>query len=428
METFRIVSVLFDYPPDCDPIFYSNLDGEQKKNVSCLKFNSQLPETQKELEQYGGISLYSKFWYFKIVKLLDFLKTVKEEKILFLDALDTNIISPLEEIMEKYDRSNKKIIFGAEWDLWPPTKYSDLYKNKPKSGPMYLNSGTYIGDRNYIIRCLQLIIDEGIENLKDDQGAWTWIYLLDDNVDIDNEMNLFFTTHKNKTNVMHDNIIVPEACIIHDNGPSSKETIKLNSIYESMCPMPPKTRGNLIPMKYKKMRQRPEEWMNGSSGLYELIEQVNLHFHKKTYSMLEIGSYFGESTVLFMKYGNIKQIYCVDPYINGYDPSDSSSNRLDMNEVKKIFYRNVVNRFSTVKHIEKESLSLQSADAKDIDFIYVDGNHNIDYVEKEIKHLIEIFSPKIIAGHDYNMVGTAINKILGKPDNVYSDYSWIKVL
>lgn len=423
----KVLTVLFDYPDNIDPLFYSNLTKEDMNYVECLRFCSRNGEDHNRLKEYGDISLYSKFWYFKIVKVLEFLKTIDCEIVLFMDALDTNIIAPLKEIENIYNKDFKaEIVFGAEKDLWPVTKYADLYKQT--NSDLYLNSGTYIGKREYIIKKLEEIVEEGIQNLSDDQGAWSWAYLTDDKIVIDDEMKLFFTTHKNKKET-YAGIVKPNSCIIHDNGPVSTETEKLNPLYEGMAPMPERTRGTLIPNEYKGMRQRPEEWLAGSEGLYELIQDVN-EILPERYSMIEVGSYFGESSIIFLKYAQLGKLFCVDPYIQNYDPLDSSSTRLPMTEVRKIFEKNITERFKNSKHIPKTSLALRKSDVDNlnIDFIYLDGDHRLEYVKNEVEYMIKTFNPKVIAGHDYNMVNEAINNSIGKPDKVYRDYSWIKAI
>ena len=67
-----------------------------------------------------------------------------------------------------------------------------------------------------------------------------------------------------------------------------------------------------------------------------------------------------------------------------------------------------------------------------IDFIYIDGSHS----EENVRRDVELYLPKlkkngIIAGHDYlelvwpDLVNV-VTDIVGKPDIVFSDTSWIK--
>lgn len=67
------------------------------------------------------------------------------------------------------------------------------------------------------------------------------------------------------------------------------------------------------------------------------------------------------------------------------------------------------------------------------DGVYLDSRHEQEWLEAEIKAWLPcIKKGGFIAGHDFNMdftgVQMAVNKMLGGPDHVYSDSSWIKRL
>lgn len=226
MEKIALMSVLFDYPDYYQPTFEKNaLKFFQKENIHIVRMTNLINEG----------SYYDKLFYYKIVGLLDYVKKNilgKYEFILFLDGTDTNFISSPHNILEKFKNFDCSVLFGAEYGLWPPTNYSHLYSQKPKlTDKFYLNSGTYIGYTNKIVSHLEEIIEKKYQDGIDDQGKWSIQYLLNDDIKIDQECKIFFSTYLSKKDVILENNSVKllniDACIVHDNGPFGDDTIKL---------------------------------------------------------------------------------------------------------------------------------------------------------------------------------------------------------
>ena len=168
-------------------------------------------------------------------------------------------------------------------------------------------------------------------------------------------------------------------------------------------------------------------------GLIELCEFVTEN-NTLCLSMVEIGSFSGVSASIFAQFFPV--VYCVDPWCSGYDDKDLGSNpkiynmkkvEAQFNEVAKMY-----------KHIfKKKGKSLDIA--KDfidggIDMVYIDAIHQYKPVKDDIKTwLPKIVKGGILAGHDYGSkhfpgVKKAVNEMIGKPDKVFSDTSWIKLL
>jgi hypothetical protein len=132
----------------------------------------------------------------------------------------------------------------------------------------------------------------------------------------------------------------------------------------------------------------------------------------------EIGSYWGASSCLFAYY--CKKVFCID-YFNqleryeaGYDKNISC-------------FDNIVK----IKSFSLDGVSLFKDNYFDI--VYLDASHEY----KDITGDINAWKPKIknngfISGHDYQTlcpgVIRAVDELLGKPDKIYEDSSWIKRL
>jgi hypothetical protein len=220
------MTVLFDYPDYYSPTFYENaLKFYDKEDIYVVRFNKVI-----ESESY-----YDKLFYYKVVGLLDYIETHivgNYDYILFLDATDTNFISSPENMINIFKNYDCSVLLGAEYGLWPPTNYEHLYETKTKlTDKFYLNSGTYIGYTDKIAFHLKDIIEKKYQNGIDDQGRWSIQYLLNDDLKIDQECKIFFSTYLSKKDVIIDgdksSLNNLSACIIHDNGPYGDDTIKL---------------------------------------------------------------------------------------------------------------------------------------------------------------------------------------------------------
>jgi predicted O-methyltransferase YrrM len=72
------------------------------------------------------------------------------------------------------------------------------------------------------------------------------------------------------------------------------------------------------------------------------------------------------------------------------------------------------------------------------DFIYIDGLHTYDGVKTDITNYLPLVKEGgVIGGHDYTDnvvhkhlegVKRAVDEMLGKPDKVFKDNSWIKYI
>jgi predicted O-methyltransferase YrrM len=144
---------------------------------------------------------------------------------------------------------------------------------------------------------------------------------------------------------------------------------------------------------------------------------------------VEIGAYAGQSTELMCDSHKFGRVITIDPYIDGYDPTDVPVTTYKLADVRKLFYSRVI-KYSNLLHLNL--LSTEAAGLfqnASIDFLYIDGNHQYEAVKQDI----ELFLPKIrrgglISGHDYTLfegVKTAVDEMLGAPDRVFPDTSWM---
>ena len=162
------------------------------------------------------------------------------------------------------------------------------------------------------------------------------------------------------------------------------------------------------------------------AGLINLCKSVNSRHYIK--SMVEIGSYKGESASIFHEMFDASLIFCIDPWVAGYDDNDIASSS-DMRQIETEF-----NATTAVLHrvIKLKGTSCDFKDRYDLQSIalaYIDGCHKYAQVCEDL-----LFWHKrvtlAIAGHDYvahwSEVIKAVDEIVGKPDEIFEDGSWLK--
>jgi predicted O-methyltransferase YrrM len=164
-----------------------------------------------------------------------------------------------------------------------------------------------------------------------------------------------------------------------------------------------------------------------SEGLKELIKELG---DTSKMRMVEIGSFIGESTIIFAEHFN--QVIAIDPFQPDYHKEDPTS-KFNFDEV----YDEYMRRTSPFPNIK--TLRLTSDSALDVlkdelfDFIYIDGIHTYEQVKIDIDNYLPLLKQGgIIGGHDYGPhwpgVNKAVDEKFGQPDKRYKDTSWIKQL
>jgi hypothetical protein len=127
----------------------------------------------------------------------------------------------------------------------------------------------------------------------------------------------------------------------------------------------------------------------GISGIINLVSDIyNIDQHCHTW--VEIGTLYGESSLLIASFPFVKKLHCIDMRMN---------QNLDM--VKKR-----LKHLMGVKQIELIHDSSTNASKKfkesEIDAIYIDGNHEYQSVTEDLSYWFsKIKSNGFICGHDY---------------------------
>ena len=165
-----------------------------------------------------------------------------------------------------------------------------------------------------------------------------------------------------------------------------------------------------------------------AEGLIDMINWIDNIRPTKEMRIIEIGSYIGESTMIFAD--RFKEVVSVDPYINDYDLEDAACSFAPFDKVYEQFVRNTLS-VPNIKSIRETSQNAFSI-LKDQqwDMVYIDGLHTLEGVSYDIAHYKTIIKPGgFVCGHDYGWgnVRHAIGQLLDdKVDATFKDASWAK--
>lgn len=169
------------------------------------------------------------------------------------------------------------------------------------------------------------------------------------------------------------------------------------------------------------------------SGLFDLVGSL----HGANLIVVEIGSLAGGSAEVFLSSSQVAKVYCIDPWLNGYDPADPTSQWASSCEAtfdnRMSSYPS--DRFEKVKALSQEALSLSSIASLQglVDVLYIDGDHRYEAVRQDILSFTPLLKTGgVLAGHDYtdntdhpHILGVrrAVDELV-TVERVFSDTSW----
>ena len=143
------------------------------------------------------------------------------------------------------------------------------------------------------------------------------------------------------------------------------------------------------------------------NGLIDLINFTGLnHTHK----MVEVGSFYGASTVIFaLSKANIDSI---EPFSCEVSDMVYNGNHITEEDFKEIAncYDENIKEYNNVNKIKADSRKVVENYADNsLDFVYIDANHTYE----DIKIDINLWLPKIkkggwLCGHDFSFEGIAV--------------------
>mgnify|MGYP001300021784 CR=1 FL=1 len=143
---------------------------------------------------------------------------------------------------------------------------------------------------------------------------------------------------------------------------------------------------------------------------------------------VEIGVHQGEYLFAMVNYCKSVKWFGVDPYTVYKTFSDRFT--MPPQEEWSTLYTNICQSISTcpdkhrIKLLRKKSSEALNDTPNDLDFVYIDGDHNYEAVGEDIK----LWEPKIrtggiLAGHDYNKSKDRYRKIFSGVIQAVDEYA-----
>jgi len=180
------------------------------------------------------------------------------------------------------------------------------------------------------------------------------------------------------------------------------------------------------------MSKIPERTQKYKQGLIDMINWMDQFSPVRMMKIIEVGSWTGCASVIFAK--RFKKVICIDKWKSNIG---EITNEYDMKEVEKIFdrraakYHGVILK-NKIGSLEAAEIYQDEDETMDQDFfpdvVYIDAGHTFEQVREDLLAWKDI-PKKFICGHDYENrfigVKKAINKILGHPQKVFKDSSWV---
>jgi hypothetical protein len=113
---------------------------------------------------------------------------------------------------------------------------------------------------------------------------------------------------------------------------------------------------------------------------------------------VEIGTGLGENALSLLRELNVERLYCIDPFVP-YRDGDVKIQTAYSSESRHTLM--MLSKFENVTFIRKFSSEAYREIPKSIDFVYIDGNHDYDYVLADLRNYYPLVHERgIVAGHD----------------------------
>lgn len=128
--------------------------------------------------------------------------------------------------------------------------------------------------------------------------------------------------------------------------------------------------------------------------------QAKKMFGNRPIVVAEIGVWKAENSLSILKTLNVSEFYLIDPYLEYKDYSKESLNN-GIAECRKKAERRMNSPFGNIFWIRKKSHEAVKELNRELDFVYIDGNHDYKYVMQDMEdYWKKVKKGGLMAGHD----------------------------
>jgi predicted O-methyltransferase YrrM len=128
-----------------------------------------------------------------------------------------------------------------------------------------------------------------------------------------------------------------------------------------------------------------------------MIAYLKQAFGNKPLTGIEIGVFRGENAKSILETVNIKKLYLIDPY----QPYIENHFLSEPQAAEEIMFAKLKPFWNQVSFIKLKSHDAITMIPEQVDFVYIDGDHNYDTVKNDIEmYAARIKKGGIIGGHD----------------------------
>ena len=135
----------------------------------------------------------------------------------------------------------------------------------------------------------------------------------------------------------------------------------------------------------------------------EIVKQTM----KKDIIVVEIGTFSGFNALAILNNLPVKKMYIIDPYENYTDNEEFHVNGDKILTEAKQRLKKHIDKIVFIRKYSEDAMG----DIENADYIYIDGNHDYEFVKKDLELYYKKLKPGgILAGHDFDAGSTGVCK------------------
>lgn len=158
--------------------------------------------------------------------------------------------------------------------------------------------------------------------------------------------------------------------------------------------------------------------INKNRELIKLLPRESTKFAKKYFNgkqvnVIEVGTFFGENAKSLNKELNISKLILIDPYESYFEYKNSENDKTAFLLKKAKDNAHKINNKGNEIWIEKMSSEVTKEEIESkidypVQFIYIDGNHEYNFVKEDLQKFYDILQyDGILAGYDIQCQGVS---------------------